>query len=62
MTEIEAAPNLYRYKRTFTTSVKDRPPVDMDRDALTAYIREILGAPGSGNKASGAEGADLSKQ
>ncbi len=58
MQEAESEQKLYKYKRTFTMATDDRPPAQMDKDALTAYIREVLGMTGSSPETRIPEGAD----
>ncbi len=45
LTDTESIKGLYRYKRTFEVTTKERP-AEMDKDVLTDYIRELLGATG----------------
>ena len=43
MPETEQKPKLFKYSRTFEAAEKEKQPAEMDKDALKAYIREILG-------------------
>ncbi len=40
----------HRYARTFEAERKERPLAEMDKAALSAYIREILSGAGSESK------------
>ena len=43
MSETEDGPRPFRYRRTFSDDVKQKPAVEMDKDLIQDYINKLFG-------------------